>query len=247
MVRDGITYRIISDHLGSPRLVVNVADGSIVQRLDYDEFGRVLSDTNPGFQPFGFAGGIYDTDTGLVRFGARDYSAETGRWLSKDPILFEGDGENVYEYIVNDPINQNDPMGLRGRRGIGRKKSGGTPLNVSVGAGGAFQFGPFGGQATTSIAADTNGRICIVSQLCATVGAGAFGQLGYTGSIGVGGLCEGQSETVGAFVEAGSGLASSGSVTGNSSGGEAAKGIYGVGGGEASGLIGCSTTTICFN
>ena len=37
-----------------------------------------LRDTNPGFQPFGFAGGMYDAATGLVRFGARDYDAETG-------------------------------------------------------------------------------------------------------------------------------------------------------------------------
>ena len=39
-------------------------DGAIAQRLDYDEFGNVLADTNPGFQPFGFAGGLYDRDTG---------------------------------------------------------------------------------------------------------------------------------------------------------------------------------------
>ena len=47
------------------------------QRLDYDPYGVVLTDTNPGFQPFGFAGGLYDPDTGLVRFGARDYDART--------------------------------------------------------------------------------------------------------------------------------------------------------------------------
>jgi len=54
------------------------------QRLAYDEFGRVLGDSNPGFQPFGFAGGLYDADTGLVRFGARDYDAYTGRWTARD-------------------------------------------------------------------------------------------------------------------------------------------------------------------
>ena len=79
-------------------------------RMDYDAFGRVLSDTNPGFQPFGFAGGIYDDDTGLVRFGARDYDAYSGRWTAKDPILFE-DGSNVYEYVGNDPIDFIDPYG----------------------------------------------------------------------------------------------------------------------------------------
>ena len=41
MVKGGVTYRIISDHLGSPRLVVNTATGVVAQRMDYDEFGRV--------------------------------------------------------------------------------------------------------------------------------------------------------------------------------------------------------------
>jgi len=52
--------------------------------MDYDEWGRAVLDTNPGFQPFGFAGGLHDRDTGLVRFGARDYDPETGRWTAKD-------------------------------------------------------------------------------------------------------------------------------------------------------------------
>ena len=83
--KGGVTYRIIADHLGSPRLVVDTTTGAILQRMDYDEFGNIILDTNPGFQPFGFAGGIYDRDTGLTRFGARDYDPETGRWTAKAP------------------------------------------------------------------------------------------------------------------------------------------------------------------
>jgi RHS repeat-associated protein len=112
VVRGTDTYRIIADHLGSVRLVVNAATGAVVQRLDYDEWGVVTTDTNPGWQPFGFAGGLYDADTGLVRFGKRDYEAETGRWTSKDPILFSGGQTNVYEYVGNDPVNSVDPTGL---------------------------------------------------------------------------------------------------------------------------------------
>ncbi|MDE2179981.1 MAG: tandem-95 repeat protein [candidate division NC10 bacterium] len=112
MVRGGVTYRIITDHLGSPRLVVDVATGAVAQQLDYDEFGNVLTDTHPGFQPFGFAGGLYDSDTGLVRFGARDYDAETGRWTTKDPIRFAGGDTNLYGYVLNDPVNWVDPLGL---------------------------------------------------------------------------------------------------------------------------------------
>jgi RHS repeat-associated protein len=112
MVKEGVTYRILSDHLGSPRLVINTSSGEIVQRMDYDEFGNVVLDTNPGFQPFGFAGGIYDLHTGLVRFGARDYDADTGRWTAKDPIDFEGGDTNLYAYVVNNPLSFIDPDGL---------------------------------------------------------------------------------------------------------------------------------------
>lgn len=114
MIRGGVTYRIFSDHLGSPRLVVNSSTGAIVQRMDYDEFGNVLNDTNPGFQPFGFTGGLYDTDTKLVRFGARDYDPIPGRWTAKDPTLFAAGDTNLYGYVLNDPINWIDPSGLQG-------------------------------------------------------------------------------------------------------------------------------------
>ena len=111
MMKGGVTYRIVADHLGSPRLVVNIADGTIVQRMDYDEFGNILADTNPGFQPFGFAGGLYDRNAKLVRFGARDYDPETGRFTAKDPIQFRGRDTNFYTYAFHDSINFVDPSG----------------------------------------------------------------------------------------------------------------------------------------
>lgn len=111
MIKAGVTYRIISDNLGSPRLVVNTSTGAVVQRMDYDEFGNVAADSNPGFQPFGFAGGLYDRNTKLVRLGARDYDAEAGRWTAKDPILFEGGDQNLYAYVANNPISRIDPSG----------------------------------------------------------------------------------------------------------------------------------------
>jgi RHS repeat-associated protein len=112
MIKGGATYRILSDHLGSPRLVVDIVTNTVVQRMDYDVWGNVIQDSNPGFQPFGFAGGLYDRDTKLVRFGARDYDAETGRWTAKDPILFAGGDTNLYGYVLNDPLNWIDQDGL---------------------------------------------------------------------------------------------------------------------------------------
>jgi RHS repeat-associated protein len=111
MIRSDGTYRIVSDQIGTVRLVVNSSSGQVAQEIDYDEFGQVLNDTNPGFQPFGFAGGLYESQTKLVRFGARDYDPETGRFVSKDPLLFGGGQTNLYGYVLNDPINYIDPNG----------------------------------------------------------------------------------------------------------------------------------------
>jgi RHS repeat-associated protein len=111
MIQGTNTYRILSDSVGSVRLVVNADTGEVAQRIDYDEFGNVLHDTHPGFQPFGFQGGLYDRDTGLVRFGARDYDPTIGRWLTKDPLGFEA-GINFYVFCGNDPVNFVDPYGL---------------------------------------------------------------------------------------------------------------------------------------
>jgi RHS repeat-associated protein len=138
LVKGASTYRIVADHLGSPRLVLDTSDGAVVQRMDYDEFGRVTSDTNPGFQPFGFAGGLYDRDTGLVRFGARDYDPQTGRWTAKDPIRFVGRSPNLYGYVLNDPVNFIDTSGLLGPLASGAIVGG---VGAVIGAGVGFATG----------------------------------------------------------------------------------------------------------
>ena len=112
MVKEGSTYRILTDHLGSVRVVVNADTGVVAQRIDYDAWG-VPTFTGPAdFQPFGFAGGLYDPLTGLVRFGARDYDATTARWTSKDRLRFAARDTNLYRYAFSDPVNVADPSGL---------------------------------------------------------------------------------------------------------------------------------------
>lgn len=123
-------YRFLHDHLGSVRLVVDAQTGAVAQELRYDPLGAVRLDSQPRFQPFGFAGGLYDPDTGfltspggtpkqienrytgLVRFGFRDYDGAVGRWMAKDPILFSGGDTNLYGYVLGDPVNGIDSSGL---------------------------------------------------------------------------------------------------------------------------------------
>ena len=83
------TYRVVSDHLGSVRLVwgIDSADPQMAEDLMYDEFG--ISSSSLTFQPFAFAGGIWNSpDSDFLRFGARDYDPKSGRWTAKDPIGF---------------------------------------------------------------------------------------------------------------------------------------------------------------
>lgn len=51
---------MVTDNLGTPRLLVNGTTGAVAQRFDVDEWGQVTSDSSAGFQVFGFAGSIYD-------------------------------------------------------------------------------------------------------------------------------------------------------------------------------------------
>jgi RHS repeat-associated protein len=112
MKMGGATYYLSYDQVGSPRLVAD-GSGNVVKRISYDSFGNILEDTNPSFTiPFGFAGGLHDRDTGLVRFGFRDYDPEVGRWTAKDPIGFAGGDTDLYGYVLNNPVNWSDPFGL---------------------------------------------------------------------------------------------------------------------------------------
>ncbi|MEQ1723677.1 MAG: RHS repeat-associated core domain-containing protein [Pseudobdellovibrio sp.] len=58
------------------------------------------------------AGGLSDSDTKLIRFGARDYDPTIGRWTTKDPIGFAGGDTNLYAYVGGNPMSLTDPTGL---------------------------------------------------------------------------------------------------------------------------------------
>ncbi len=107
-------YYVATCPVGTPRVVTD-ASGNVVREFEHDSYGVRLFDSDPGFEiEVGFAGGIADPVTGLVRFGYRDYEPETGRWTARDPILFAGGQANLFVYVGNDPVNWFDPSGLDG-------------------------------------------------------------------------------------------------------------------------------------
>ncbi|MBK6423666.1 MAG: RHS repeat-associated core domain-containing protein [Gemmatimonadetes bacterium] len=88
----------------------------------HDAWGDVLADSGSGFQPFGFAGGLTDGATGLVRFGVRDYDPTIGRWTAQDPVGFGGGSSGLHAYAGNDPVNLIDRTGRapQGTENLGR-------------------------------------------------------------------------------------------------------------------------------
>jgi RHS repeat-associated protein len=128
MERGGERFNVATDQVGTPKVVTD-SEGDVVKTVARDSLGRLLSDSNPAFElPIGFAGGIEDGTTGLVRFGLRDYDPHSGRFTAKDPSFFEGSPYNLYRYAGNDPVNFRDPTGLYC---VGA--SGGQPVGLHVG------------------------------------------------------------------------------------------------------------------
>ena len=105
-------YYLHYDQVGTLKAVTDTTH-NIVKEIVYDTFGNILTDSNPTFKvPFGFAGGLYDSDTKLTRFGYRDYDAYVGKWTAKDPIGFQGGDSNLYGYVLGDPVDFTDSSGL---------------------------------------------------------------------------------------------------------------------------------------
>ena len=106
------SYFLLCDQVGTPLALANI-DGSVVQKMRYDSFGNLLETSGAVVQlPVGFAGGLFDADTGLTRFVWRDYDAATGRFTALDPLGAGGGDPDWYGYCVDDPVNRVDAWGL---------------------------------------------------------------------------------------------------------------------------------------
>jgi len=80
----------------------------------YDPFGNSVSKTEAVSNPWQFASGYLDANTGLYKFGERYYDPTLGRWTQKDPVggsLRSVNSTNPYVYAGNIPSSNVDPSG----------------------------------------------------------------------------------------------------------------------------------------
>ena len=170
-------YWSVTDHAGTVHeLIESDADGNgtntnykLIEHLDYDVSGKIAravdaTGVNPIaldnlFSSFAYAGRTWDGDAGVYYNRARWYDANTGRFISEDPIGFGGGDANLFRYAYGDPVNFRDPSGLQIDGSFGPENyshdiafdfpadlgistgiqtdfwSGGWTLNVTIGAG----------------------------------------------------------------------------------------------------------------
>jgi len=108
--QSGTAYYYTRDQLGSVRELMD-ASGNIAARYSYDPYGKTTKVSGTPDSTFQYAGYYAHSTSGLYLTKFRAYDANTGRWLSRDPIAEKG-GMNLYGYAQNEPINENDPSGL---------------------------------------------------------------------------------------------------------------------------------------
>ena len=87
---------------------------AIINKYAYTPFGMIISEQETVPQPFKFAGqyGVMAEPDGLYYMRARYYDPQVGRFISEDPVGFEGGDTNLYVYASNNPIMLIDPLGL---------------------------------------------------------------------------------------------------------------------------------------
>ncbi|UQZ32242.1 hypothetical protein C2I18_00985 [Paenibacillus sp. PK3_47] len=113
-------YYLYNGH-GDVVQIVNTS-GAVVNNYTYDEWGNITSQVEGTSNSFKYTGEVYDAETGLYYLRARYYDPSMGRFLNED--TYEGQidnplSQNLYTYVVNNPLIYSDPTGHRHEMGPG--------------------------------------------------------------------------------------------------------------------------------
>ncbi len=106
---DGQSYYYVTNYQGSVVALTNSA-GAQVTSCGYDPYGNLISASGTVGQPFGYAGGFFDSQSylyHLYHFGARYYDPAYEDWTQLDP----SGASPGYSYATDDPLNIADPSG----------------------------------------------------------------------------------------------------------------------------------------
>ena len=160
-------------------------------------FGEVVEANEAISNPYQFGGqlGVMHEENGLTFMRARYYDAQTGRFISPDPLGASAGDVNLYRYAANSPTAAVDPEGtflvVGGAAGAlvgGAIGAAGYGISSLVG-GGEFTWGGLAGATVSgglygAVVGATGGLACISSPVLAGIGMSAIG--GATNVVGYG-------------------------------------------------------------
>ena len=110
--RDGQFYFPVYDNNGN---ILKYSDemGNVVAAYEYDDFGRIISQSGSlaDFFRYRFSTKYFDADCELYYYDYRHYKPEIMAWLTEDPVGVDG-GANLYAFCENMPVCTVDPDGL---------------------------------------------------------------------------------------------------------------------------------------
>ena len=110
-------YFYHADHLGTP-IAMTDTSGALVWRAEHTPFGGIYAlSVGTITNNLRFPGQYYDGETGLAQNYHRDYSSKLGRYAEPDPE------DLLYLYVENQPVNDDDPAGLKRKHGRPKPKS----------------------------------------------------------------------------------------------------------------------------
>ena len=109
-VTDGTLYY----HQDGLDTVTELTDinGAVAKAYAYDAYGNILESPGTVEQPYTYTGREFDIETGLYYYRARYYDAGMGRFLQKDPLGLRSGEFTLYSYVLGNPTNLLDPLGL---------------------------------------------------------------------------------------------------------------------------------------
>ena len=122
------TYYYHKDGLGSVTAMTD-SSGAVVQTYVYDSFGNIVNQTGSVENVYTYTSREWDAEASVYYYRARHYDAKAGRFLQEDPSHYpQANGGNIpyllinllktpqelndYGYVLNNPINYDDPNGL---------------------------------------------------------------------------------------------------------------------------------------
>jgi RHS repeat-associated protein len=170
-------YYHLYDGRGNVKAVIDNTQ-NVAASYSYGPFGELRATTGTVLQPYQFSTKRLDERTGLLYYGYRHYSSSFGRWTARDPVGFKGGDINLYRFVQNDPINLIDPYGL---------------WSIWGGSTGVAAWGPWGGNAGSGFAFDSDAGAGAYTTTGTTEGAGL--SVGYEVGFYTGSIC-GETEIV---------------------------------------------------